>query len=175
MRSELMVPTPVLVVMAAVGLVSCVYGVLLSQVQSDMKSALAYASLSQVGIMFVEISLGWSQIAIFHCIGHAFLRTYQILKCSSIIHQFVEFEDAHQHDIDRAKAGILSLLIARPRKGRLFSFSFDLALRAASGPSDIVTTLERISRFFQRGEDRWLALIGRGATTQNPGQEGIRG
>lgn len=175
MRSELMVPTPVLVVMAAVGLVSCVYGVLLSQVQSDVKSALAYASLSQVGIMFVEISLGWSQIAIFHCIGHAFLRTYQILKCSSIIHQFVEFEDAHQHDIDRAKAGILSLLIARPRKGRLFSFSFDLALRAASGPSDIVTMLERISRFFQRGEDRWLALIGRGATTQNPGKGEIRG
>lgn len=175
MRSELMVPTPVLVVMAAVGLVSCVYGVLLSQVQSDVKSALAYASLSQVGIMFVEISLGWSQIAIIHCIGHAFLRTYQILKCSSIIHQFMEFEDAHQHDIDRAKAGILSLLIARPRKGRLFSFSFDLALRAASGPSDIVTTLERISRLFQRGEDRWLALISRGATTQNRVQGGIRG
>jgi NADH-quinone oxidoreductase subunit L len=175
MRSELMVPTPVLVVMAAVGVVSCVYGVLLSQVQSDVKSALAYASLSQVGIMFVEISLGWSQIAIIHCIGHSFLRTYQILKCSSIIHQFVDFEDAHLHDIDRAKAGILPLLIARPRKGRLFSFSFDLALRAASGPSDIVMTLERISRFFQRGEDRWLALIGRGASTQNPGQGGIRG
>ena len=175
MRSELMVPTPVLVVMGCVGLVSCVYGVLLSQVQSDVKSALAYASLSQVGIMFIEISLGWNQVAIIHCIGHAFLRTYQILKCSSIIHQFVEFEDAHQHDIDKAKAGILSLLIARPRKGRLFSFSFDLALRAASGPSDIVTTLERISRLLQRGEDRWLAFIGGGANTNHERQGGVRG
>ena len=175
MRSELMVPTPVLVVMAAVGLVSCFYGVLLSQVQSDVKSALAYASLSQVGIMFIEISLGWNQVAIVHCIGHAFLRTYQILKCSSIIHQFVDFEDAHQHDIERAKAGFLALLIARPRKGRLFSFSFDLALRAASGPSDIVTTLERISRLLQKGEERWLALLGGGAHNGDVGQGGVRG
>ncbi len=174
MRSELMIPTPVLVVMAAVGLVSCVYGVLLSQVQSDVKSALAYASLSQVGIMFIEISLGLNQVAIVHCIGHAFLRTYQILKCSSIIHQFVEFEDAHQHDIDRARAGFLALLIARPRKGRLFSFSFDLALRAASGPSDIVTTLERISRLLQKGEEWWLSLLGGGLKGKQSGQGGPR-
>ena len=175
MRSELAVPTPVLVVMALVGLVSCVYGVLLSQVQSDVKSALAYASLSQVGIMFIEISLGWNQIAIIHCLGHAFLRTYQILKCSSIIHQFVDFEDAHQHDIDRVKAGILPLFISAPRKGRLFSFTFDLALRAASGPSDIVTTLERISRCLQRGEERWLTLLGGTSGRSSVERGGSRG
>lgn len=175
MRSELMVPTPVLVVMALVGAVSCVYGVLLSQVQSDVKSALAYASLSQVGIMFIEISLGWNQIAIIHCLGHAFLRTYQILKCSSIIHQFVDFEDAHQHDIDRARAGLLPLLIARQRRGSLFSFSFDLALRAASGPSDIVTLLERISRTLQRVEERWLNLLGGQPQDPSVGQGGVHG
>jgi NAD(P)H-quinone oxidoreductase subunit 5 len=175
MRSELAVPTPVLVVMGLVGLVSCVYGVLLSQVQSDVKSALAYASLSQVGIMFIEISLGWNQLAILHCLGHAFLRTYQILKCSSIIHQFVDFEDAHQNDIDRVKAGILPLFISAHRKGRLFSFTFDLSLRAASGPSDIVTTLERISRFLQRGEERWLSLLGGTSGSSSVERGGTRG
>jgi NADH-quinone oxidoreductase subunit L len=175
MRSELMVPTPVLVAMALVGIVSCVYGVLLSQVQSDVKSALAYASLSQVGIMFVEISLGWNQVAIVHCLGHAFLRTYQILKCSSIIHQFVDFEDAHQHDIERARAGFLPLLITRRRQGRLFSFSFDLALRAASGPSDIVTLLERVSRLLQRTEERWLNALGGAPRDESLGQGGVHG
>ena len=175
MRAELLVPTPVLVVMALVGAVSCIYGVLLSQVQSDVKSALAYASLSQVGIMFIEISLGWNQIAIIHCLGHAFLRTYQILKCSSIIHQFVEFEDAHQHDIDRARAGLLPLLITRRRRGSLFSFSFDLALRAASGPSDIVTLLERVSRLLQRTEERWLNLLGGSPKNPTVGQGGLHG
>jgi NAD(P)H-quinone oxidoreductase subunit 5 len=175
MRSELMVPTPVLFAMALVGIVSCVYGVLLSQVQSDVKSALAYASLSQVGIMFVEISMGWNQVAIVHCLGHAFLRTYQILKCSSIIHQFVEFEDAHQHDMERAKAGLLPLLITRRRQGRLFSFSFDLALRAASGPSDIVTLLERLSRLLQRTEEGWLNILGGTPRDSSLGQGGVHG
>lgn len=159
MRTELFVPTPVLIVMAIVGAGSCIYGVLLSQVQSDVKSALAYASLSQVGIMFVELSLGLYTLVIIHCVGHAFLRTYQILKCSSIIHQFVAFEDAHQHDLETARAGLLPLLISQRVRGRLFSTSFDLALRAASGPSTIVATLERMSRGLQGIEDRWLSLL----------------
>lgn len=159
LRMEYEVPTSLLVVMAAVGMVSCLYGVLLSQVQSDVKSALAYASLSQVGIMFVEISAGWYYVATIHCLGHAFLRTYQILKCSSIIHQFVSFEDAHQNDVERVKVQILPVFISRTMLGRLFSFSFDLALRAASGPSELVALLERCSIFLQRFEERWLKLL----------------
>jgi NADH-quinone oxidoreductase subunit L len=162
LRMEYSVPTSMLVVMAAVGAISCLYGVLLSQVQSDVKSALAYASLSQVGIMFIEISLGWYYVATVHCLGHAFLRTYQILKCSSIIHQFVSFEDAHQSDIDRVKAQLLPLFVSRSVIARVFSFSFDLALRAASGPSELVALLERCSLALQRFEERWLKLLSLG-------------
>ena len=174
-RSELYIPTSVLAVMGLVGLVSCIYGVLLSQVQSDVKSALAYASLSQVGIMFIEVSLGWCQIAIIHCMGHAFLRTYQILKSSSIIHQFVEFEDAHRHDLERARAGMLPLLISQARRGRVFSFTFDVALRAASGPSDIVTLLERISKSLQLGEERWLNVLGGKPHNPSESRGGVHG
>lgn len=159
MRTELEVPTIVLVAMAAIGAISCIYGVLLSQVQSDVKSALAYASLSQVGIMFVEISLGWYLVAVVHCVGHAFLRTYQILKCSSIIHQFVDFENAHPDDIKKGKVAHFPWTLSRKSRSRLFSLSFDFALRAASGPSDIVTSLERISRWLQQWEEGSIARI----------------
>jgi NADH:ubiquinone oxidoreductase subunit 5 (subunit L)/multisubunit Na+/H+ antiporter MnhA subunit len=159
LRLQYEVPTAMLVATAMIGAVSCAYGVLLSQVQSDVKSALAYASLSQVGIMFIEISLGWYYIATIHCIGHAFLRTYQILKCSSIIDQFVAFEDAHQFDAERAKAGVLPILVPQKVISKLFSFSFDLALRAASGRSFLVATLDRLSHKLQAAEDRWLHFI----------------
>jgi NADH:ubiquinone oxidoreductase subunit 5 (subunit L)/multisubunit Na+/H+ antiporter MnhA subunit len=53
LRLQYDVPAAMLVATAVVGGISCIYGVLLSQVQSDVKSALAYASLSQVGIMFI--------------------------------------------------------------------------------------------------------------------------
>jgi NADH:ubiquinone oxidoreductase subunit 5 (subunit L)/multisubunit Na+/H+ antiporter MnhA subunit len=159
LRLQYEVPTAMLIATALVGAVSCVYGVLLSQVQSDVKSALAYASLSQVGIMFIEISLGWYYIATIHCIGHAFLRTYQILKCSSIIDQFVAFEDAHQFDSARAKAGILQILVPQRFISQLFSFSFDLALRAASGRSLLVASLDRLSHKLQTAEDKWLHFV----------------
>jgi hypothetical protein len=112
--------------------------------------------------MFIEISLGWYYVATVHCLGHAFLRTYQILKCSSIIHQFVSFEDAHQSDIDRVKAQLLPLFVSRSVIARVFSFSFDLALRAASGPSELVALLERCSLALQRFEERWLKLLSLG-------------
>ncbi len=162
LRLQYEVPTSMLIATGLVGAISCVYGVLLSQVQSDVKSALAYASLSQVGIMFVEISLGWYYIATIHCIGHAFMRTYQILKCSSIIHQFVAFEDAHQFDADQVKAGVLPLLLPQRTLNRVFSGSFDLALRAAAGRSSLVLGLERLSRRFQHFEEWWLGVVAGG-------------
>ncbi len=172
LRLQYDVPESMLWATGIVGAVSCIYGVLLSQVQSDVKSALAYASLSQVGIMFVEISLGWYYIATIHCIGHAFLRTYQILKCSSIIHQFVAFEDAHQFDAERARAGIVPVLVPPGVLNRTFSFAFDMALRAASGRSVLVLMLERVSLRLQALEEAWLGLLTRSG--RNKPREGTQ-
>ena len=159
LRLQYDLPDAMLVATGVIGAVSCAYGVLLSQVQSDVKSALAYASLSQVGIMFVEISVGWVEIATIHCLGHAFLRTYQILKCSSIIHQYIAFEDAHQHDAVRVKARIVHV-VASPRFfAAVFSTAFDLALRAAAGRSGVVAALERASVALQSFEERWLRSV----------------
>jgi NAD(P)H-quinone oxidoreductase subunit 5 len=166
MRLEYEVPGGVLLAMGIVGGVSCVYGVLLSQVQSDVKSALAYASLSQVGIMFVEISLGWYSLVLLHFLGHAFLRTYQILKCSSIIHQFVEFEDVHQYDMERASARLLPVFLPRSILDRCFSVGFDMALRAASGPSRLVVGLERLSGTLGRWEEGYSSVLGSGVRTR---------
>jgi NADH:ubiquinone oxidoreductase subunit 5 (subunit L)/multisubunit Na+/H+ antiporter MnhA subunit len=159
LRLQYELPEAMLVATGIIGAVSCCYGVLLSQVQSDVKSALAYASLSQVGIMFVEISVGWVHVAAIHCLGHAFLRTYQILKCSSIIHQYIAFEDAHQHDAVRVKARI-SHVVASPKFfASVFSTAFDLALRAAAGRSHVVAALETVSLGLQRMEERWLVRL----------------
>lgn len=159
LRMEVDLPIAVLIVIGCIGLISCTYGALLSQVQSDVKSGLAYASLSQVGIMFVEIALGWYQIVLLHCMGHAFLRTYQILKCSSIMHQFVEFADTHQHTLEQSRVSMLALLFPTKGVGRVFSFAFDLALRAAAGASTAVVVLERIAHTLQDFENRWVSRV----------------
>ena len=59
------------VAVIAVGTVSAICGALAARVQTDIKSALAFASLTQVGIIVVEIGCGLRYIALVHIIGHA--------------------------------------------------------------------------------------------------------
>ncbi|MCA8989356.1 MAG: oxidoreductase, partial [Planctomycetaceae bacterium] len=69
------VSLPLRIAVITLGLLSAVFGTLASRVQGDVKNALAFASLTQVGIIAVEIGMGWHYIALIHMIGHACLRT----------------------------------------------------------------------------------------------------
>lgn len=57
----------------------------IARVQSSIKSQVAYSSISQIGLIFMEISLGWQTIALIHFVGNAFLRTYQLLASPSMV------------------------------------------------------------------------------------------
>jgi NAD(P)H-quinone oxidoreductase subunit 5 len=76
------------------GLVSAVCGAIMSRVQSDIKVSLAYASLTQVGFIVVEIGLGLRYIALIHIIGHACLRTMQLLRAPTLLRDYHEMENA---------------------------------------------------------------------------------
>ncbi|MBL4886360.1 MAG: oxidoreductase [Planctomycetaceae bacterium] len=76
------------------GLTSAIFGALVGRAQTDIKSALAFASLTQVGIIVVEIGLGLHYIALIHIIGHACLRTLQLLRAPSILHDYHTLENA---------------------------------------------------------------------------------
>lgn len=77
-----------------VGITSAVFGALAARVQTDIKSALAFASLTQVGIIVAEIGLGLRYIALIHIIGHACLRTLQLLRAPSLLHDYHTIENA---------------------------------------------------------------------------------
>ena len=64
----------------AIGLSTALFASLTQRVQTDIKSALAFASLTQVGIIVAEIGFGLRYIALIHIIGHACLRTLQLLR-----------------------------------------------------------------------------------------------
>jgi len=50
-----------------------------------VKSQIAYSSAAQIGIIFIEVSLGWLDMALIHFAGNAFLRTYQLLVSPSVV------------------------------------------------------------------------------------------
>lgn len=76
------------------GVISAIYGTIVGRVQSDVKTALAFASLTQVGIITVEIGLGWSYVALVHIVGHACLRTLQLVRAPSLLHDYHVLENA---------------------------------------------------------------------------------
>ncbi len=76
---------PARIMLVVVGGVTAVISGLSSQVSADAKSAVAYATASQVGLMFVECGLGFYTLATVHLIAHATLRYYQFLRTPSIL------------------------------------------------------------------------------------------
>lgn len=74
----------VLVIIGVIGLLTSVIGYQISRVQSSIKSQIAYGSISQIGLIFIEIALGWHVLALIHFAGNAFLRTYQLLISPSV-------------------------------------------------------------------------------------------
>ena len=77
-----------------VGAISALAGSIMSRVQSDVKSSLAYASLSQVGIIVVEVGLGFYYLALIHIVGHACMRTLQLLRAPTLLTDYHAMENA---------------------------------------------------------------------------------
>ena len=69
-----------------VGTATAVYGFLAGLVQTDIKSALIFSTLGQVGLIFLECGLGWSTFAAWHLASHAAWRAYQFLSAPALMH-----------------------------------------------------------------------------------------
>lgn len=65
------------------GLLTAIYAWLCGLVQTDVKSALIFATLFQVSLMFVAIGLGWTTLALLHLCLHAAWRIWQFLLAPS--------------------------------------------------------------------------------------------
>jgi NAD(P)H-quinone oxidoreductase subunit 5 len=76
------------------GLATALFAGTTTRVQSDVKSSLAYASLTQVGIIVTEIALGWYTLAFVHLAGHACFRLLQFLSAPNVLHDLHGLADA---------------------------------------------------------------------------------
>ncbi|MBL7813302.1 MAG: hypothetical protein JNL57_13860 [Bacteroidetes bacterium] len=73
------------ILIAVLGLATSIIATLIARVQSSIKAQIAYASIAQIGLIFIEIAAGLEKIALVHFAGNAFLRTYQLLVSPSVV------------------------------------------------------------------------------------------
>ncbi|MBC7904610.1 MAG: hypothetical protein H7Y27_14395 [Gemmatimonadaceae bacterium] len=82
----------------AIGIVGITTGVIaayITRVQSTVKTQIAYASVVQIGLIFVEIALGLHVLALVHFSANAFLRTWQLLVSPSVLSYLVHNQFYH--------------------------------------------------------------------------------
>jgi NADH:ubiquinone oxidoreductase subunit 5 (subunit L)/multisubunit Na+/H+ antiporter MnhA subunit len=107
-----------------IGALTAIHGTMVGRACADAKTYLAYASLTQMGIIFVEIGFGFQWLAVIHVAGHAATRTLQFLRAPSMLHDF--------HQIHAAAGGHLTAtgayyesIIPGTLRDWLYRFSLD--------------------------------------------------
>ncbi|MFT6861731.1 MAG: NADH-quinone oxidoreductase subunit L [Akkermansiaceae bacterium] len=78
-----------------VGLSTCIVATLIGRVQSTIKTQIAYSSVAQIGLMFIEVALGLYWVAIAHFICNALLRSHQLLVSPSVLNYQIHNQFFH--------------------------------------------------------------------------------
>jgi NAD(P)H-quinone oxidoreductase subunit 5 len=140
------------------GLLTAVHATLTGRVQTDIKSALAYASLTQVGIIVVEIGLGLRWVALVHIIGHVCVRTLQFLRAPSLLHDRHQLENAlgaHLHGpLDSLGGARVS-----PVNAWLYRLALERGYLDAFLTLYVVEPLLSVFRWCDRLERHWTTFL----------------
>ena len=137
-----------------VGTLSTLAGSVMSRVQSDVKSSLAYASLSQVGIIVVEIGFGFYYLALIHIVGHACLRTLQLLRAPTLLSDYHAMENAIGGRLNRQSPRWIRWV---PKNFQLwvYRFGFERGYMDSILDNWVVNPFLAAFRWADRQERRW--------------------
>jgi NADH-quinone oxidoreductase subunit L len=95
------------IVIIVIGALTGIFATLIARVQPNVKTQIAYSSAAQIGIMFIEIALGFHWLVLIHFAGNAFLRTYQLLVSPSVLNYLVHHQYFHYHPPQNKPVGKL--------------------------------------------------------------------
>jgi NAD(P)H-quinone oxidoreductase subunit 5 len=157
------------------GLASAIFGAMAARVQSDVKSALAFASLTQVGIITAEIGIGLRYVALVHIIGHACLRTLQLVRAPTLLHDYHKLENAIGTHLP-ASRGLSAGWISDRMRLRLYRLSLERGYLDAIINEYFVRAFLVLFLWCDRIERKWMRLLGgrsKGVSTEVAAAEDV--
>jgi NAD(P)H-quinone oxidoreductase subunit 5 len=138
----------------ALGLTTAVLAYLVGSVQTDIKSALSYACLSQVGLIVAEIGLGLRYVALVHLLGHACLRTLQFLRAPTLLHDYHTLENAIGESLPDSDPPVKRWISGRARDW-LYRFALERAYLDAWLRAVVVAPFVGFFRWCDARERGW--------------------
>ena len=148
-------------IVVAVGLTTALFAAVTARVQTDIKSALAFASLTQVGIIVAEIGFGLRYIALIHILGHACLRTLQLLRAPTLLHDYHTLENAIGGHL-RHEPGIWERWIPGRVRDWCYRFALERGYFDSLLNEYVVFPFLRLFQWCDAMERRWTELLSGG-------------
>ena len=166
--SPLLDQSPALQISVTVlGLMTAAFAFLAGRVQTDIKSDLCFASLTQVGIIVAEIGIGWRYIPLIHILGHGCLRTLQFVRAPTILQDYRQLENAIGDRLPQRQS-LWRRLIPESIRYRLYRIALERGFLDALLNDYCVNPVLRFFRMTDRLERRWTNFIS-GVHTVAPG------
>jgi NAD(P)H-quinone oxidoreductase subunit 5 len=150
-------------VVVALGLITAAYAYLVGNVQTDIKSALSFASLVQVGIIVAEIGLGLRYLALLHLLGHACLRTLQFIRAPTLLHDYHNLENAIGQHLPRM-TGPWNWIRSPRLRAWVYRFALERGQLDAILMSVFVAPFLNVCRRCDALERGWTDLLAGGAS-----------
>ncbi len=153
-------------VVGMIGAITALTATISGRTRSDVKSSLAYGTMTQIGLMLVGIGLHlWTWVLIL-VVAHSFLRTLQLLRAPSALHD-AEAIRAALAENPRPRVGLWSRLLSEKmlaaiHRAALEDFHLDDALRLW-----VLEPVLKASRLADGLERRWVALMS-GESDESP-------
>lgn len=147
-----------------IGLVTAGFAAFAGRVQTDIKSALSFASLTQVGLIVTTIGLGYfweplRYVALAHILGHACFRTLQFIRAPSLLYDYGTLENAIGGRLHQATTGDRSWLPQSTRRW-LYRLALEKGYLDSWMATLIVDPFLSTLRACDRLEKRWSSLFG---------------
>jgi len=146
-------------VLVVVGVGTALHATLAWRVQTDQKSILAFATMTQLGLIVAECGLGLWNVALVHTVSHVALRTYQLLRVPSALHDANVLRATNQ-GMALATPHIAPAAVVSAFHRRLYAFG--LARSHCDDLIDrwLVAPVVELGVRLDGAERRWLELLG---------------
>ncbi|HBP17610.1 MAG TPA: hypothetical protein DEA08_07445 [Planctomycetes bacterium] len=141
------------------GALTALHATSVGRVQTDIKCSLGYASVAQVGLMWIWVGLGLYPLAAVHMAGHAILRTWQLLRAPSLLHERHGLIQALGADLSET-GSLYARLVPLPLRRALYRWSLERWFLEDAGAL-LAGLCRRVLLALDVLDRRWAALLDR--------------
>jgi NAD(P)H-quinone oxidoreductase subunit 5 len=156
--------------LAAIGAGTALHAAVVGSVQTDLKSMLAYASMTQAGIILAEIGLGFRVLPLVHVVSHAILRSLQILRSPSAMHDRHELAAALGGHPGPATRSVLHLLPERISRW-LYRVAIERGFEESVVSRVVVRPLLGAIEWANAREREWVGWLGGSSANLRGGRD----